>query len=93
MKNYQKIPEEAIFLGYIGVSQPCSLSVAGFDPIQGTHLLFTGQAGFNYKIQASKDLINWADMALLVNSNGVVLFVDPYSTNLQQRFYRTVIPY
>lgn len=82
-----------VVTGYIGVSQPFTLAVTTntYDGLPVFQL--TGDSGFNYKVQASTDLVNWVDIAVLVNSNGVVPFVDPESTNYSQRFYRAVAPY
>lgn len=51
-----------------------------------------GPAGYNYYVEASTNLANWEPIALLVNTNGSVRFVDPQSTNMPQRFYRGVGP-
>ncbi len=82
-----------VTLGQIGVSQPFSLAITTntFRGLQVYQL--TGQSGFTYKVQASTNLIDWADTALLVNTNGIVRFIDHGSTNYNQWFYRVVAPY
>jgi len=82
-----------VIMGYVGVSQPFTLSVTT-NTYNGLHVFqLSGQPGFNYKVQASTNLLNWNDIAVLVNSNGIVPFIDPDSTNYSQRFYRAVAPY
>lgn len=82
-----------VIMAYVGVSQPFTLSVTTniYNGLQVFQL--SGQPGFNYKVQASTNLLNWSDIAVLVNSNGIVPFTDPDSTNYSQRFYRAVAPY
>jgi probable HAF family extracellular repeat protein len=78
-----------ITLNQVGVSQPFSLSIttnlANGLPVYR----LDGQAGFNYIVQASTNLIVWNDIAILVNTNGSVFFYDQDSVNHRQRFYRT----
>lgn len=84
-----------VITGYIGVSQPFTLSFTT-NTYDGLPVLqLTGEPGFNYTVQASTNLAstNWTDIAILVNSNGVVPFVDPDSVNYTYRFYRAIAPY
>ncbi len=82
-----------VILGFIGVSEPFSLLLPT-NTFNGLPIFqLSGQPGFNYKVQASTNLINWMDMAILVNTNGLVPFIDPDSTNYACRFYRVVAPY
>jgi hypothetical protein len=53
----------------------------------------TGQPGYSYSVQASTNLANWTNIAILVNTNGTILFADPASTNYNQMFYRAIAPY
>ena len=74
---------------YVGVSQPFTLAVTGNT--NGLLLYeMNGQAGFEYTIQASTNLIGWTEIALLANTNGTVQFFDQDSTNYPHRFYRAV---
>jgi murein DD-endopeptidase MepM/ murein hydrolase activator NlpD len=43
-------------------------------------------------IQASTDLILWANVATLTVTNGYVLFVDPTGSSHRARFYRAAVP-
>lgn len=51
-----------------------------------------GAAGFNYLLQRSTNLVDWTPSALLLNTNGTVLFTDFSATNSAQRFYRALLP-
>jgi hypothetical protein len=57
-------------------------------------LTFTGgNAGVNYAVQGSADLVNWTTLTnLMAATNGLPAFVDVSATNTWQRFYRTVTP-
>jgi probable HAF family extracellular repeat protein len=84
-----------VVMAYVGVSQPFSLSFTT-NTYNGLPVLqMTGEPGFNYKVQATTNIANpnWSDIAVLINSNGVVPFIDPDSTNYGTRFYRVVAPY
>lgn len=45
----------------------------------------------NYTIQASADMSNWTNIAILANTTGMVNFVDQNSTNYPSRFYRALV--
>ena len=79
--------------GQVGMSQPFSLSASTNTTNGNTIYELTGQAGFNYTIQASSDLINWTAIAILANTTGKVSFFDQTSTNYTHRFYRAVAGY
>jgi hypothetical protein len=57
-------------------------------------LTFTGgNAGVNYEVQGSTDLVNWTTLTNMVAAtNGLPAYVDVGATNSRQRFYRTVTP-
>ena len=82
-----------IVLNQVGVSHPFSLSLTG-GSTNGTLIYqLTGEAGFEYQVQASTNLVDWSDIAVLQNTNGAVRFFDPSSTNSLMKFYRGVAPY
>ena len=81
-----------IVLNQVGVSQPFSLSFAGMTNGVNVYEL-TGEAGFEYHILASTNLLDWSDIAVLQNTNGAVRFFDSGATNLPTKFYRAVAPY
>ena len=51
----------------------------------------TDAPGYNYLVQSSTNLLDWRPTALLVNTNGTVLFADPPVTNSSQRYYRAIL--
>ena len=79
-----------VTLGFVGVPNSFSLSFTGKDANGFTLLKLTGPSGFNYSVETSTNLINWNTMAVLVNTNGAVPFVDKQSSNSAARFYRVV---
>ena len=76
-----------IITGFAGVSQPCSLSISTNASNGLLVYQLTGQPA-TYTVQASIDLLNWTNIAILANTIGTVNFVDQNSTNYTQRFYR-----
>lgn len=74
-----------------GVTEPFSLAMTGVtNGLQNYQL--TGQAGFEYNVQATTNFIDWINIASLLNINGTVQFYDKSSTNNVRRFYRVVAP-
>lgn len=82
-----------VALGQVGVTQPFSLSVTTTNVNGMPVYQLTGQSGFDYGLQASTNLTDWTQIAILENTNGVVNFFDRDSTNYPMRFYRAVAPY
>jgi hypothetical protein len=78
--------------GFVGLTQPITLAMLPPGSNTLPVLQLTAPAGYNYLVQSSTNLTNWVPAALLVNTNGTVLFADPTATNSNQRFYRAVMP-
>jgi len=79
---------------YSGVSQGFSLSITTNASNGSMVYQLSGQSGYEYTIQASSDLLNWTNIALLGNTNGTVNFYDTNAVNYPVcRFYRAVAPY
>ena len=78
-----------IVTGCVGVSQPFSLSITANTGNGLPVYQLTGQPA-NYTVQASTDLLNWTNIAILANTTGTVSFTDPNSTNRACCFYRVV---
>jgi hypothetical protein len=76
--------------GFVGIStQPTlGISLTNNTPI----LQFAGASNYNYLVETSTNLVDWIPTALLVNTNGTVLFGDPEWTNYNARFYRVLLP-
>jgi hypothetical protein len=82
-----------VLLSQSGVTQPFTLSTTT-NTVNGFLLWqLTGEPGFDYGLQASSNLVDWNQIAVLENTNGAVTFYDPDSTNYSCRFYRAVAPY
>lgn len=82
-----------VVLGQQGAVQPFSLS-ATTNIVNGLPVWqLTGQAGIDYGLQASTNLIDWEQIAVLENTNGTVNFSDLDSTNHPMRFYRAISSY
>lgn len=81
-----------VALGFAGIREPFSLSLAGTSAGGLPVMRLTGPFGFNYRLEFSTNLIHWSTIAVLVNTNGTVRFIDQASTNMATRFYRAVVP-
>ncbi len=81
-----------VMTGFLGITNPPALSVAPSATNGPAQVTLTGATGFYSILQSSTDLTNWTPIAALVNSNGVVQFTDPGSTNQARRYYRAVVP-
>ena len=79
-----------IVFGFSGIRDPFSLLATGTFTNGLPVMWLTGPVGYKYTVESSSNLVDWTASAVLHNTNGVVEFVDPSSTNAQQRFYRAV---
>ncbi len=52
-------------------------------------LTFSGEAGVNYVLEETTDLVDWKPIAELLNSDGTLQYID-LSTNEVNKFYRAV---
>jgi len=84
-----------VVFNYVGVTRPFSLSITQNAVNNLRMWRLDGEAGFNYRIQASTNLnsSDWTDIAILENTNSVVFFYDVDQNIYNQRFYRAVAPY
>jgi hypothetical protein len=76
---------------FLTVTEPPGLSSAAIS--NGiVQLVLKGGRGFQYDLQASSNLVNWATVATLsvTNISGTASFADPAATNFTRRFYRAV---
>jgi hypothetical protein len=78
--------------GFAGITQPISLAMLLMGSNNTPVLKLTAAPGYNYLVQSSTNLVDWLPTALLVNTNGAVLYADPAVTNSTARFYRAVMP-
>ena len=78
-----------VALSFVGISDSFNLYLTGKDTNGFNLLKLKGPSGFNYIVETSSNLIDWSTMAILINTNGTVPFVDRTS-NSTVRFYRVV---
>ncbi len=81
-----------VTLGFSGMREPFTLAVTDTLTNGLPVLQLTGPAGFNYTVESGTNLLDWKTIAVLVNTNGSVRFVDSSATNTTARFYRAVAP-
>jgi hypothetical protein len=76
----------------VTVARPARPGLAGASYLNGQFsLLVSGDAGPDYTVQASTNLVNW-DSLLTTNSPVLpFLFADPGTANYRQRFYRVLL--
>jgi Listeria/Bacterioides repeat len=48
----------------------------------------SAEAGYNYDIQASSNMVTWVTIATLPNPAGVLTFIDPNASLYSMRYYR-----
>jgi hypothetical protein len=46
-------------------------------------------AGFNYLVEGSDDLVNWTPLGTVVGDSAPVDYLDSDAINFSKRFYRT----
>ncbi|MCX6925887.1 MAG: immunoglobulin domain-containing protein, partial [Verrucomicrobia bacterium] len=90
--NASSIAITNVATGFVGISQPIRLDMLSVGSNNAPIVKLTAAPGYNYLMQSSTNLVNWIPTALLVNTNGTVLFADPAVTNSTARFYRAVMP-
>jgi hypothetical protein len=79
-----------VITGFVGLTQPIALAIS--IGTNGAPILqLTAASGYNYLLQSSTNLQNWTPTALLVNTNGTVLFPDLSWTNSNARFFRALL--
>ena len=80
--------------GHTGLSNPFNvLPTLGISQTGGGfQVSIAGSPGEIYNLMASTNLINWQTIATVTNVTGTVDFLDPISTNFNQRFYLEVMP-
>jgi hypothetical protein len=54
-------------------------------------LSLTGNTNLLYGLEASTNLVDWQEIAVLTNTTGTVNFQDPNTTNFPMRAYRAVV--
>ncbi len=54
----------------------------------GVAIDLNGQTGSHYRLDASRDLVNWTNLYNVTNYTGLLHYVDSTATNLPFRYYR-----
>ena len=67
---------------------PPTLSTLALQPDGSMQLLFSGDAGFTYRIEISTDLVTWTELASVYSENGSVEYFDGTAPDAPARFYR-----
>ena len=71
---------------------PLCFESAVMLPQNQVRLVISGEPGSGVTIHRSRDLAGWSVLTNLVNTNGVVEFIDTTASNAVQRFYRATSP-
>jgi hypothetical protein len=71
-------------------STPPQVTSPSFSTNGSFQFTITGISNRTYQVNASTNLVSWDLIATILNTNaeGVILFIDPASTNLPRRYYR-----
>ena len=79
-------------IGPVSLSSAMSLGINSGKPwdSNGFNLNLISFPMVKYRLEASTDLVNWATITNLMNTNTSSLFNDPAALHLQQRFYRVL---
>ena len=90
--NASSVTVTNVATGFVGVTQPITLAALGLATNGAPVLQLSGAPGYTSLIQASTNLLDWTPTALLVNTNGTVLFAEPGLASRTARFYRATLP-
>jgi len=71
-----------------GAELPCPLTLLNRDTNGWVELRFDGQAGRNYVLESSANLLRWTPVTLFQNFMGTVQYMDKNVVTNAQRFYR-----
>jgi hypothetical protein len=72
--------------------EPFRFDLLSINEAGQSELLFSGQTGITYVVEASTNLTIWTTITNIVPFNGLLRIADPDSTKLPSRFYRAVAP-
>ena len=80
--------------GHSGLSNPFNVvpTLGITQTSGGFQVSIAGSPGEVYNVMASTNLITWQTIATVTNVTGMIQFMDPISTNFNQRFYLEVMP-
>ena len=75
-----------------GLLSPLCFTSVALLPQNQVRLVLSGLPGSSVTVKQSSDLVNWAWLTNLVNTNGTVQFTDTSASDAPQRFYRASSP-
>jgi sugar lactone lactonase YvrE len=70
---------------------PRLIQVVRTNPTQ-IQLAVKSWTGFQYRVEASSDLVHWEGLGLVTNLNGTIEIDDPQASSSPHRFYRLALP-
>lgn len=82
-------PARILATGEIVPYVPATLSLTNSS--NGMQITVQGEAGQNYQIQTSSNLVNWILFTNQSSTNGIITFTDKPATNVHARFYRAML--
>ncbi len=79
---------------FLRVNTPFSLQIdPAPSPITGEFSCEVGgRVGLNYLVEASSNLVDWLEIGMFPNTNGLIRITDPESVGRPVRFYRATLP-
>ncbi len=73
----------------VNLPLPVLLQSIAFLSVNQLQLVWSGDTGSSYAIEASTNMMDWVTVTNQVNTNGTFGFTDLLTTNFTRRFYRT----
>lgn len=84
--------------GEVMRSDPLAVTVVKFaiqqievSPQVGARLTIVGAPGYQNRIYASEDLVQWRLLTTVLNSSGTVVLDDPGAAQVDRRFYKAAV--
>jgi len=83
---------DSIAVTCLGAPASLHIDSATLLPQKLLQLMVSGAPGASVTIQRSSNLVNWVTWTNLINTNGIVEFIDANTTNALKRYYRAKTP-
>jgi hypothetical protein len=81
-----------LYLLVNGALTPPQIWLLNHDPVNGDGMMLALQAGRNYRVQSSTDLVQWLDVTNFLSQSSLVVFTNTQFSNLPSQYYRVVTP-
>jgi hypothetical protein len=75
-----------------GSLTPPQLWLLSHNPTAGDGIMIALEAGRNYRVQSSTDMVNWTDFTNFLSQSSLVVFTNSPNPNLPAMYYRVVTP-